>query len=551
MTSDHSTSDHSTDRDEATPTDNAPSHASTGIAPPDVASTDVAPPESPTAERAAVTRSAGEFVRSEAFFDLLAARVARRTESQASGNGDAAHAYLAEEIVPELAGLGFATTIHDNPESAEHPLLIASRIEDPRLPTVLLYGHGDVQFAHDSQWSDGLDPWVLTRDGDRLYGRGSADNKGQHTVNSLALKAVLESLGTTESLGTGTGVSADVGDGTEAGVDTGTGTSGGGLGYNVKILMETAEEAGSLGLKSFAVAHQDDLAADLFLASDGPRIAAEHPTLFLGSRGALNFRLVVHDRDGDHHSGNWGGKLRNSATVLAAAVNSLVDGNGIIRIPALRPAGPPASVLEAIAKLPEVVEAGSPEADPDWGEPGLTSAEKVFAFNVIEVLALKAGNPDQVVNAIPGAAEAHMQLRFVVGTDVDDFETTVLTHLAGQGIHGVDVIAEHCMPATRLDPNARVVAAAAESIRTTTGFEAAIEPNLGGTIPNDVFAEVLGLPTVWVPHSYPGCNQHAPDEHALTSILQQGAEIMAGIFWDMRANPDDWFSSKETSPVRK
>lgn len=506
------TSDHSTDRADA-------------------ASNQPTPSEACTADRASLTRSAGEFVSSEAFFDLLAARVARRTESQAPGNGAAAQAYLAEEIVPELTALGFESTIHDNPESDEHPLLIASRIEDPGLPTVLLYGHGDVQFAHDSQWADGLDPWVLSRDGDRLYGRGSADNKGQHTVNSLALRTVLGSLDT----GGDSGGSAD----TDPGCD--------GLGYNVKILMETAEEAGSRGLKAFAAAHRDDLDADLFLASDGPRIAAEYPTLFLGSRGALNFRLVVHDRDGDHHSGNWGGKLRNSATVLAAAINSLVDGNGVIRIAALRPEDPPASVFEAVAKLPEVVEEGSPETDPDWGEPGLTSAEKVFAFNVVEVLALKAGDPDQVVNAIPGAAEAHMQLRYVVGTDVDDFEGKVRAHLEGEGIHGVDVVFEHCMPATRLDPNARVVAAAAESIRQTTGLEAAIEPNLGGTIPNDVFAEVLGLPTVWVPHSYPGCNQHAPDEHALTSILKQGAEIMTGMFWDMRANPDDWFTSKETS----
>lgn len=489
--------------------------------------------------RMTVTQAAGEFVRSQAFFDLLAARVARRTESQAPGNGAAAHAYLAEEVAPELAALGFATTIHDNPESDEHPLLIAARNEDPDLPTVLLYGHGDVQFAHDSQWSEGLDPWVLTRDGDRLYGRGSADNKGQHTVNSLALKIVLETLG--GEVGNGDGDGGD-GNGGSAVSDVEAGT----LGYNVKILMETAEEAGSLGLKAFAAAHTAELDADLFLASDGPRIAAEHPTLFLGSRGALGFTLVVHDRDGDHHSGNWGGKLRNSATVLAAAINALVDGNGVIRIPALRPDDPPASVLEAVAKLPEVVEIGSPEIDPDWGEPGLTSAEKVFAFNVIEVLALDAGNPAQVVNAIPGKAEAHMQLRYVVGTDVDDFEDKVRAHLEGQGIHGVDVVVGHCMPATRLDPNARVVAAAAASIKQTTGLEAAIEPNLGGTIPNDVFAEVLGLPTVWVPHSYPGCNQHAPDEHALTSILEQGAEIMAGMFWDMRQNPDGWFTSKST-----
>lgn len=280
--------------------------------------------------RASLVSAAGDVVRSPAFFDRLAARVARRTESQGDGNGPAAHAYLAEEIVPELDELGFTSAIYDNPESAEHPLLIAERIEDPALSTVLLYGHGDVQFAHDTQWAEGLDPWTLTRDGDRLYGRGSADNKGQHTVNSAALRIVLDEVGA--------------------------------LGYNVRILIETGEEAGSLGLKECAASHQSELAADLFLASDGPRIAAEIPTIFLGSRGALNFTLTVHDRDGDHHSGNWGGRLRNSATVLAAAVNALVDGHGVIRIPALRPDDPPASVREAVAKLPEVAEEGAPAA---------------------------------------------------------------------------------------------------------------------------------------------------------------------------------------------
>lgn len=470
--------------------------------------------------RTDLARRAGEFVRSADFIDRLSRRVARRTESQAPGGGPAALAYLSEELVPELDELDFVSTIHDNPESDEHPLLITKRVEDPKLPTVLLYGHADVQFAHDSQWAEGLDPWVLTRDGDRLYGRGTADNKGQHSVNTVALKTLLDGLR----------------------AEHGTGEAS--LGYNITILIETAEEAGSKGLRSFAAAHADDLSAELFLASDGPRIAAEVPTLFLGSRGALNFRLIAHERDGDHHSGNWGGRLRNPATVIAAAINALVDANGVIRIPALRPDDPPASVLDAVAKLPDIAEEGAPETDPDWGEPGLSPAERVFAFNVLEVLALDAGDPTQVVNAIPGAASASMQLRYVVGTDVSDFENRVRTFLEEQGIHGVAVELEHCMPATRLDPEARVVTAAVDSIRETTGLDVAVEPNLGGTIPNDVFAEVLGLPTVWVPHSYPGCNQHAPNEHALVSILKQGAEIMTGMFWDMRMRPGDWFSSK-------
>src|SRR5699024_1814661 len=181
------------------------------------------------------------------------------------------------------------------------------------------------------------------------------------------------------------------------------------------VLMETAEEAGSKGLRAFAAAHTDELAADLFLASDGPRISAEVPTLFLGSRGALNFRLIAHERDDNHHSGNWGGKLRNPATVIAAATNSLVDGNGVIRIPALRPADPPASVRAAVAKLPDVVDDGAPEIDPTWGEPGLPPAARDFAFNVVAVIALDAGEPAHAVNGSPGAASVVMALRLGVG----------------------------------------------------------------------------------------------------------------------------------------
>ncbi len=81
-------------------------------------------------------------------------------------------------------------------------------------------------------------------------------------------------------------------------------------------------------------------------------------------------------------------------------------------------------------------------------------------------------------------------------------------------------------------------------MRAASGTDAAIEPNLGGTIPNDVFAEVLNLPTVWLPHSYPGCNQHAPNEHALVSILESGYAIMREVFADLSRNPADWFGDR-------
>ena len=91
--------------------------------------------------------------------------------------------------------------------------------------------------------------------------------------------------------------------------------------------------------------------------------------------------------------------------------------------------------------------------------------------------------------------------------------------------------------ATRLDPRHPAARWAAASIERTTGAKPAMLPNLGGSLPNDVFAETLGLPTIWVPHSYAGCSQHAPDEHVLAPLLREGLAIMTGLYWDLGECP--------------
>jgi len=167
--------------------------------------------------------------------------------------------------------------------------------------------------------------------------------------------------------------------------------------------------------------------------------------------------------------------------------------------------------------------------------PGLTPAERVFAWNSLEVLAFKTGNPEHPVNAIPPRAAAHLQLRFVVGCEPAGFIKTMRAHLDGNGLAQVAVTAGRMetMHATRLDPEHPWVKRVAASIAATTGSPPAILPNLGGSLPNDCFADVLGLPTVWMPHSYPACSQHAPNEHMLASVARQGLAMMTGLFWDM------------------
>ena len=92
---------------------------------------------------------------------------------------------------------------------------------------------------------------------------------------------------------------------------------------------------------------------------------------------------------------------------------------------------------------------------------------------------------------------------------------------------------EECLPATRLDPDHPWVLWAAASLERTTGKKPAVLPNLGGSLPNDVFSDTLGLPTVWVPHSYASCSQHAPNEHLLAPVAREALRIMTGLFWDL------------------
>jgi acetylornithine deacetylase/succinyl-diaminopimelate desuccinylase-like protein len=438
----------------------------------------------------------------DGFFDDLARRVAIHTESQEPDRRPELYRYLSDEMRPYLEPLGFACEIHENPVARGGPFLVARRHESDDKPTVMSYGHGDVVRGYDDQWRDGLNPWVLQKQGARWYGRGSADNKGQHTINLAAMAAVIEERGA--------------------------------LGFNAIVLIETGEENGSPGLREFCAANKGLFEADVFIASDGPRLAPERPTIFMGSRGVFNFDLSVDLRAGGHHSGNWGGLLANPGIILAHALASLTTATGEILVPEWRPPAIPNSVRNAVARLE--IEGGeeAPEIDPDWGEPGLTPAEKVFAWNTFEVLAFTTGNPDNPVNAIPPRASAHCHIRYVVPSECEGFVPGLRRYLDERGFTMVEIRPEpNPMAATRLDPDhpwARWVVA---SIDATSGKETAVLPNLGGSLPNDVFAEVLGLPTIWVPHSYAACSQHAPDEHILEGVSEEALRIMTGLFWDL------------------
>src|SRR5258708_19270801 len=184
--------------------------------------------------RAAAIARAHSYFDSGAFLVDLRRRVAIPSTSQEPERASALRRYLDDEMVPSLAPLGFTSHVLDN--SFGPPFLVAERMEDDAAVTVLIYGHGDTVRGPDAFWRPALSPCALTVEGTRLYGRGTADNKGQHSVNIAALAAVIAQRWR--------------------------------LGFTAKILIEMGEEEGSAAWRELCANHKDQLLqADVPIAS--------------------------------------------------------------------------------------------------------------------------------------------------------------------------------------------------------------------------------------------------------------------------------------------
>ena len=434
------------------------------------------------------------------FFADLARRIAIPTESQNKNREAEMSTYLTEEIGPDLEKLGYQFRLLKNIVTDHLPFLFAEKIEGGNKLTVLTYGHGDVIHGLDGDWDENLSPWQLQKKGDLWYGRGTADNKGQHTINIAALAAVLAERKS--------------------------------LGFNSKILIEMGEEAGSPGLQAICKKEKKLLSANVLISSDGSRVTKNQPTIFTGNRGQLRFTLEVDLRKNAHHSGNWGGLLANPGMIIAQALSSIVGENGQILVPEILPDSIPESIKATLADV--VIDQEGPEININWGEPGLSPAEKIFAWNSFEVLALIAGNPNNPVGAIPPKAAALCEIRFVLGKDPHQLLAALRSHLDKHGFSEVKInLTGAIMPATLVAPDNPWIEWARKSLEKTVGEKPVIIPNIGGTLPNYVFTDILEMPTLWVPHSYSSCCQHGPNEHLSASLMREGLQIMTGLFWDL------------------
>ncbi|MAI17254.1 MAG: hypothetical protein CBC71_00070 [Rhodobacteraceae bacterium TMED111] len=449
----------------------------------------------------AIQNSRNSFTNGE-FIQRLSSLIRIVTDSKEPVSATILREYYTKGLFKIFEELGIKSEIIDNPVNDKPPFLIGTRIESSEYKTILFYGHGDTVPLQKGDWYEGINPNELKVIDDKIYGRGIADNKGQHFINLMALLSVLKTKKK--------------------------------LGFNLKIIFEMGEEIGSPGLFELCELYKEDLKSDVLIASDGPRVSVDVPTIFLGSRGAVNFELEVKYRSGAHHSGNWGGVLRDPAIRLSHALSMITDKNGEILIDQWKPNSLTSEVKSRLKDLPATI-SEKLDIDENWGEPGLTPNEKLFGWNSFSILAIKSGDIDVPVNAIQPSAKALCQLRFVVGTEPLKIISSLRKHLDEFGFTDVEIITENAInfEASRTDLSSNWLKKVEQILQNFYGDQIHVIPNLAGSLPNNCFTDILKIPTIWIPHSYKECSQHAPNEHLPIALLEQSLLLMTDLYWNL------------------
>jgi acetylornithine deacetylase/succinyl-diaminopimelate desuccinylase-like protein len=389
----------------------------------------------------------------------------------------------AEAVKKSLVDAG-ATTATIYPTEG-HPIVYAEKIIDPALPTVLVYGHYDVQPADPLElWNSGpFDPVI--KDG-KIYARGSADDKGQFYMHVKALETM---------------------------VQTGTLTT------NIKFLIEGEEEVGSPNLATFVKANKTLLDANVILISDTSMISMENPSIDIGVRGLSYIEVEVTGPNRDLHSGVYGGAVANPITILSKMIASCHDENNHITIPGFYDDVVESSDIER-AKMAEAPfnaneyakDLGVSEL---WGEKGYSSNERTGIRPTLEVNGIWGGYTGEGAKTVlPSKAFAKISCRLVPNQSSQKITEKIINYFTSVAPAGVTVkAAEHHGGEPYMTPiNSKEYQAAASAITATFGKEP-IPVRGGGSIPIcALFEKELGLKIVFMGFGLDSDNLHSPNE---------------------------------------
>ena len=385
----------------------------------------------------------------------------------------------------------------------------ASKVGNPGIPTLLIYGHYDVQPTDPlGEWqSDPFDPEIR---GENLFARGASDMKGQ----------IMAALNTLEAIG-----------------------AGGDLPVRFKFLFEGEEEVGSPNLYQFIKNHRDILACDLCLNPDTGMLGPDLPTITYALRGLAYFELRVYGPSQDLHSGTFGGVVHNPAQVLCELVADLHDEQGRVtlsgfydRVRDLDPAE-----REDLARLPvnEAFYLKNAGVKKLWGEEGYTPAERTGARPTLEVNGLLSGFAGEGSKTVlPARAMAKISSRLVADQRAEDvkiqLEKFLRDRLPDTVRWELDQLAS--APPVLCPRDSRGIAALTSAYEAVWGKRPLFRRE-GGTVPVGAYLqELLGVDSVQTGFSLPDDNAHSPNEKLHLPTWQRGTEALVHFFYNLAGN---------------
>lgn len=407
----------------------------------------------------------------------------------------------AEYIQKKLKDAGAdKVVLHD---TAGHPILFAEKKVDDKLPTVLVYGHYDVQPP------DPLDLWdsppfePVIKDG-KIYARGSCDDKGQVYMHIKAMEAMMNLKK---------------------------------LPCNIKFMIEGEEEVGSDNLGKFVATHKDLLKADVILISDTAIISLEHPSITVGLRGLSYMEVEVTGPNRDLHSGVYGGAVANPINVLADMIHSLIDANGHITIPGFydKVAELSPEEREALNRAPFDLEEykkdlGIAEVK---GEKGYTTLERVGVRPTLDVNGIWGGYTGEGAKTVlPSKATAKISMRLVPNQESKEITQLFTKHIQSIAPPYVKVkVTAHHGGEPAVTPTDSVAYNAANKAFEEVWGKTPIPMRDGGSIPIvALFKKELGLDTVLMGFGLDSDAIHSPNEHYGVQNFLLGIETIVSFY---------------------
>jgi acetylornithine deacetylase/succinyl-diaminopimelate desuccinylase-like protein len=379
-------------------------------------------------------------------------------------------------------------------ETGGHPAVVGEWLGAPGAPTVLVYGHYDVQPTGSlNEWI--TPPFELAVEGGRLRGRGVTDDKGPVYIVLEVMRQFMAQEGR--------------------------------LPLNVRFLFEGEEEIGSPHLPDYVRAHAAELNADLVISADGAMWRPSEPSLSIASKGLLALDVVVTGANRDLHSGRYGGTVANPVQALVQILASLHDPDGRITVAGFDDGIPPLSAAERaeIAAVPfdDTEYRADLAVEALHGQPGLSTLERLWTRPTLEINGITGGGWYTV---IPHEASAHITCRLVPGQDPQAVAAAVEKHVLAQTVPGVRVnvrVEEGGVPAYTIDPEHPAIRAARQALAGVYPGQEVLLARIAGTLPATVlFEETIGAKTLFFSFSTADELLHAPNEFLRIPRLREG-----------------------------